>query len=85
MVPQLWRWLTRRGNEPEDKSASVPRTAEEAVDLVKGRWDEHGDRADQDYYHVPAGGNKAGETRRASEASVKAKGKPPKAERPGPV
>jgi hypothetical protein len=94
----LWGWLTSRGKanckpvrdvevdcESTASREPVPRTTKEAVNRATHRWDEQGSRSDQDYYHVPGGGNRAGEARAESEASVKAKGKKPKAEGPGPV
>jgi hypothetical protein len=95
MVPQLWRWMTKRGtanckpvrdDEVDCESTAprepVPPNTKEAVNRATEKWDEQGSRADQDYYHVPGGGNRAGETKAESEASVKAKGKKPKSERP---
>jgi len=35
MVPQLLRWLTKRGNESAENADSIPRTAEEAVSRAK--------------------------------------------------
>ena len=94
----LWNWLTNRGqanckkvrDEDVDCESTAPRepaprNTKEAVNRATSKWDEQGDRADQDYYHVPGGGNQAGEAKRASEAVAKAKGPKPKAERPGVV
>lgn len=95
----LWVWLTEKGqanckpvrDEEADCESTAPRENEprntqEAVDRATEKWDEQGDRADQDYYHVPGGGNQADQSKAASEASVKAKGPKPKSERrPGPV
>ncbi len=91
----LWVWLTDKGkanckkvrDEEVDCESTAPREPEprntkEAVNRATQKWDEQGARADQDYYHVPGGGNQAGEARAASEAAVKAKGPKPKAEKP---
>ena len=97
-MTRVWQWFTRRGSanckptvdqqaecENVAPSEPAPRSTEAAVDRAAHRWDEHGDRADQDYYHVPGGGNQADQSRRSSEAAVKAKGRKPKAEHPGPI
>ena len=68
----LWVWLTEKGqanckpvrDEEADCESTAPRENEprntqEAVDRATEKWDEQGDRADQDYYHVPGGGNQA--------------------------
>jgi hypothetical protein len=94
----LWGWLTSRGKanckpvrdvEVDCESAAPreapPRNTKQAVKRAAAKWDEQGDRADQDYYHVPGGGNRADESKAASEAAVKAKGRKPKSERPGPI
>jgi hypothetical protein len=94
----LWGWLTSRGKanckpvrdvevdcESPASREAPPRNTKEAVKRATHRWNEQGDRADQDYYHVPGGGNRAGEAKAANEAAVKAKGPKPKAERPGAV
>jgi hypothetical protein len=94
----LWGWLTSRGKanckpvrdvevdcESTAPREAPPRSTKEAVKRATEKWDEQGDRADQDYYHVPGGGNRADQSKAASEATVKAKGRKPKAEQPGPV
>jgi hypothetical protein len=95
-MSRLWQWFTQRGSancKPAmDKGSEcenvapaepAPRNTQAAVDHATRKWDEHGDRADQDYYHVPGGGDASPkEVARASEAVVKAKGPKPKAQRP---
>jgi hypothetical protein len=66
----LWRWFKTRGranDKPvaEDETAgatmparkSDPRSKAAAVEQVADNWVRDGDRADQDYYHVPGAGN----------------------------
>ncbi len=66
----LWRWFKSRGranDKPvaEDQAAgatvaarkSSPRSKAAAVEQVAETWAEDGDRADQDYYHVPGASN----------------------------
>jgi hypothetical protein len=43
--------------EPEAAKPAERRAAREAVHEAKEQWEEDGDRADQDYYHVPGAGN----------------------------
>jgi len=94
-MTRLWQWFSKRGSansksahDPGSEREKVaqgepaPRSTAAAVDRAAHRWDERGDRADQDYYHVPGGGNQADQSRRDSEATVKAKVRKPKAERP---
>jgi len=94
----LWVWLTEKGkanckpvrDEELDCESTAsrepePRNTEDAMNRATDKWEEQGDRADQDYYHVPGAGNRADESKAASESAVKAKGRKPKSERPGPV
>jgi hypothetical protein len=68
----LWDWFKSRGRangEPVAEDAqqkrgetvrvrkSGPRHTEAAIDKVERKWAADGDRADQDYYHMPGGGN----------------------------
>ena len=42
---------------PEAAKRQEPRATKRAVREAKEQWSEDGDRADQDYYHVPGAGN----------------------------
>jgi len=42
---------------PEAAKPQEPRATKQAVREAKEQWQEDGDRADQDYYHVPGAGN----------------------------
>jgi uncharacterized membrane protein len=42
---------------PEAAKPQERRATKEAVRDAKEQWHEDGDRADQDYYHVPGAGN----------------------------
>ena len=42
---------------PEAAKPQERRATKEAVRDAKEQWQEDGDRADQDYYHVPGAGN----------------------------
>ena len=42
---------------PDAAKPREPRPTEEAVRDAKEQWQEDGERADQDYYHVPGAGN----------------------------
>ena len=65
----LWDWFKGRGsanakpvvdddgNAPAAPPTPKPRSAAEALDRAEVDWDKNGDRADQDYYHVPGAGN----------------------------
>ncbi len=70
----LWNWFKGRGRANGEPVAderqgemgetvkarhSGPRHTEAAIDKVEEKWARDGDRADQDYYHVPGGGNAA--------------------------
>ena len=69
-MPRLWQWFKARGrandlpvSEAETAGATVPvrksdpRSKAAALEQVAEDWAEDGDRADQDYYHVPGGGD----------------------------
>ena len=55
----LWRWFKSRGHAGDQPAAdaSGPRSKAAAVEQVAENWAEDGDRADQDYYHVPGASN----------------------------
>jgi hypothetical protein len=67
---RLWQWFKARG-QANDKPVSGGRTAgatvparksnpgskAAAVEQVAEDWAKDGERADQDYYHVPGAGN----------------------------
>jgi hypothetical protein len=63
MLKWLNWWRTDEAQRPEPKFEAQPETSGEnhaaraAVAEAKEQWDEDGDRADQDYYHVPGAGN----------------------------
>jgi hypothetical protein len=67
---RLWQWFKDRGHAnakpvagTATAGATVPvrksdsRSKAAALEQVAESWSEDGDRADQDYYHVPSGGN----------------------------
>jgi hypothetical protein len=67
---RLWQWLKTRGranDKPvaEDDTAGAatpvrtpaPHSKAAAVEQAADNWTKDGDRADQDYYHVPGAGN----------------------------
>jgi hypothetical protein len=65
----LWDWFKGRGranakpvaddpgNAPAAPRKPKPRSTKKAVDRAGDDWAKNGDRADQDYYHVPGAGN----------------------------
>ena len=64
---RLWRWFKSPGPQPVGDGATAgstvpartsgPRSKAGALEQVAENWAEDGDRADQDYYHVPGAGN----------------------------
>jgi hypothetical protein len=67
---RLWQWFKARGQANEKPVAgdatagatgpvrkSDPGSKAAALEQVKENWVKDGDRADQDYYHVPGAGN----------------------------
>ncbi len=57
----LWQWLKGAGGAAKGASARDERGAsardETAIGRAKQDWKEDGDRADQDYYHMPGATN----------------------------
>ena len=53
----LWQWFKSRGRPAVSARTAGPRSKAVAVEQVAENWAEDGDRADQDYYHVPGAGN----------------------------
>ena len=53
----LWHWFTSRGRATVPPRTSDPGSKAGAVERVAENWAEDGDRADQDYYHVPGASN----------------------------
>lgn len=66
----LWDWFKARGHanakpvagDEASEAPSPPRRAtrrntDAALVRAEDDWEKNGDRADQDYYHVPGGGN----------------------------
>lgn len=65
-MPRLWQWFKARGRANDQPVAeariagatvpvrkSDPQSKAAALEQVAEDWAEDGDRADQDYYHVP--------------------------------
>jgi hypothetical protein len=53
----LWQWFKSRGRPAVSARTAGPRSQAVAVEQVAENWAEDGDRADQDYYHVPGASN----------------------------
>jgi hypothetical protein len=53
----LWQWFKSRGRATTPARTSGARSKAAAAEQAAETWAKDGDRADQDYYHVPGAGN----------------------------
>ena len=50
---RLWRWLRPKRQGGVKRRDDGPRSVDAAADKAVESWEKDGDRADQDYFHVP--------------------------------
>ena len=51
---RLWQWLRPKRGSGVKRRDDGPGSARAAADKAAESWEKDGDRADQDYFHVPA-------------------------------